>query len=316
MKGYTAEEVAYHIVEATYEFGEWASIGLDASRFDQHVSLDALKWEHSIYNAIANSKELKRLLSFQLSTKGLAFASDGRIKYTVKGKRMSGDMNTAVGNCLLMCAMLHAYAAHKGVKCRLINNGDDCQVILRKCDVARFSRGLETWFHELGFTMICEKPVYEIEKIEFCQSHPVNTGSGWVMVRKFPLCVNKDSVSFLPLDSGNMRYMLLTSMGKGGLALSGGVPILQSFYSCLIRNGRGVEGGVHPGETYGLVWKAGGLNRQVQPVTPEARYSFYLAFGVVPDMQRAVEKYYDEFVMSDEISHRVNTHSHISPLCV
>jgi hypothetical protein len=53
------------------------------------------------------SKELAELLKWQLQNKGFARTIDGLIKYSVEGCRMSGDMNTALGNCTIMCALVY-----------------------------------------------------------------------------------------------------------------------------------------------------------------------------------------------------------------
>ena len=51
MKGYTTEEVAQHIWSAWNQFQTPVAIGFDMSRFDQHVSVAALEFEHSCYLA-------------------------------------------------------------------------------------------------------------------------------------------------------------------------------------------------------------------------------------------------------------------------
>jgi hypothetical protein len=74
-------------------------VGLDASRFDQHVSHAALKWEHSVYNSWFKDKEFARAISMQLINEGTGYTDEGKIKVEVEGCRMSGDMNTSAGNC-------------------------------------------------------------------------------------------------------------------------------------------------------------------------------------------------------------------------
>lgn len=103
LKGVNAHQQADLLRKKWDSFRRPVAIGLDASRFDQHVSTDALSWEHSIYLKYFSGSEraiLKRLLSWQLVNTGRARASDGIIKYKVNGCRMSGDMNTGLGNCL------------------------------------------------------------------------------------------------------------------------------------------------------------------------------------------------------------------------
>ena len=70
-------------------------------KFDMHVSPAALAWEHSIYTSIfPRDKFLKKLLRWQMNNRGAGYCGDGSLKYSVTGKRFSGDMNTGLGNCL------------------------------------------------------------------------------------------------------------------------------------------------------------------------------------------------------------------------
>lgn len=145
-------------------------MGLDASRFDQHVSQDALKVEHKVWNRMTPGTcrpHLRRLLSMQLQNHGIAYLEGLKVKYTTDGCRMSGDMNTSSGNCMLMCLMLGSYLDTLKIKYRFANNGDDCVVIIDKRNLSKISN-LQTWFLKMGFTMKVEKPVFEFEKIEFC----------------------------------------------------------------------------------------------------------------------------------------------------
>jgi hypothetical protein len=174
-KGMNAKETAALIVGKFSKYRRPVAIGLDASRFDQHVSSTALRWEHSVYSDLFKDKYLDKLLGWQIHNIGRAYCADGKVKYEVNGCRMSGDMNTALGNCVLMCGMVYSYMQSKGIKYDLINNGDDCVLIFEK-DHERKLDDLSSWFHDMGFTMKVEDPVYTIEEIEFCQTQPVFDG--------------------------------------------------------------------------------------------------------------------------------------------
>lgn len=301
-KGYNSQQMAAKFVEKWSRYTKPCGIGLDASRFDQHVSVDALKWEHSIYNRIYNSKELKRLLRWQLVNYGRGYTRDGSVKYQVDGRRMSGDMNTGMGNCLLMCAMVHCYAFEKGIKISLANNGDDCMVVMESSDAHSFTSDLSQWFTEMGFVMKVEKPVYDLERVEFCQTHPINVDGTWLMVRKCATAIAKDCISLQQIVSPYMLRAYLSAVGLGGLSLSGGVPIFQSFYCSLIRSAerlhhrrRRRKAPVQASYCLdgGLAWLSKGMCRKKSPISQETRYSFWLAFGITPDMQVAIERYYD-----------------------
>jgi len=108
-------------------FADPVAVGLDAKRFDQHVSIEALEWEHSIYQAFyPGNKHFAMLLEWQRRNTCYARCSEGTVKYKTVGKRMSGDVNTALGNCLIMSSMVWTYADEISVPIRLANDGDDC----------------------------------------------------------------------------------------------------------------------------------------------------------------------------------------------
>lgn len=289
MKGFNAVETASHIRMMWDQFRRPCGVGLDASRFDQHVSSEALRWEHSVYNSIFQSKELRELLSWQLKNTGFAITSEGVAKYEVDGCRMSGDMNTSLGNCLLMCAMVLCYARFRRVPCRLANNGDDCMVIMDRRHVRKFREGLREWFLELGFNMKVENTVHEFERVEFCQTRPVLAAGRWVMTRDFRRCLDRDTMCLYP-DSIPYETWL-DHVGTAGGALASGVPVLQTYYRVLRKLGK-------PGKTpleYGnMDFAAERMRRGESPVTSDARVSFYKAYGVPPWTQEALEMELEE----------------------
>jgi hypothetical protein len=307
MKGHNAHGTAKWLRHKWDMFSKPVAVGLDASRFDQHVSIDALRWEHSVYLKCfrgSDKVELRRLLSWQLSNSGIGRATDGHIKYSVEGCRMSGDMNTSLGNCLLMCAMVWAYCSEKGIRHQLANNGDDCVVIVEKCDLHRFNSGLKEWFLEVGFTMKVEEPAYVFEKVEFCQTQPVWDGVRWVMTRNPWKCISKDVMTFLDAGRADVARGWMDAVGHCGLSLSGGIPVLQEFYTSLIRNGGGKQIGKHPALESGFFRLAKGMNREYVGITDEVRVSFWEAFGMLPTTQLQLEAYYASVVIATDVTHR------------
>lgn len=295
LKGFNSQQTGAVISDKWSKFRNPAAIGLDASRFDQHVSKQALKWEHSIYNGMFHSPELARLLRWQLINQVTGNCRDGRLKYKTNGCRMSGDMNTALGNCLIMCALVHAYAKHVGVVIELINNGDDCVVFLERGSISVFNDGLSEWFLEMGFNMKVESPVFDIEKIEFCQTHPVNVDGTWLMVRNFPKGLAKDCLSLKDLSSPAICRAWLMAVGEGGLSLTGGVPVYQEFYCAFSRSAHAIRARHTTIELEGgLYWMSRGMERRFRAVSDSTRYSFWLAFGVTPEAQIALEDYYSK----------------------
>jgi hypothetical protein len=91
------------------------------------------------------------------------------LHYEVEGARMSGDMNTSSGNCMIMVSLVFAYLSEKRIKWRLANNGDDCVIVIEQKHLGKLE-DLPKWFLKMGFRMEVEEPVYEFERIEFCQT--------------------------------------------------------------------------------------------------------------------------------------------------
>lgn len=294
LKGYNASNSAAILREKWDKFANPVAVGLDASRFDQHVSAQALMYEHSFYELFYAGKdreELRMLLSWQLHNKGRGVANDGVIHYSVEGRRMSGDMNTGLGNCLLMCAMVWSFCKDVGLRAALANNGDDCSLIMDSDDLAKLG-GLDRWFTDMGFTMKMEEPVYEFEQIEFCQTHPIWTPEGWIMVRNAMTAIAKDCNTLTPIDSqasfDKWRYCL----GEAGLHLTGGVPIFQDFYRALGRGGIPSRMIDSPQFESGMMVMAKDMHRKYTEIHPQTRFSFWLAFGITPDHQEAIEDYF------------------------
>lgn len=279
------------------EFADPVAIGLDASRFDQHVSREALEWEHSIYIKCflpSFRKRLSRLLAWQVMNKCAGRTEDGYLTYVKEGGRMSGDMNTSLGNCILMCSMIKAFLLSKQIRGLLANNGDDCVVIVERKDLAKFEEGLDAWFLAMGFSMAVEDPVYTFEQIEFCQTSPVfvgPSGNDYLMVRNPRTATAKDVVCLHNYTTEREVRGWLHAVGTGGLAMCGGIPVMQEFYKALLRAGVS-DTRITSGHSWGVRKLIGKLDRGERVITPESRASFWSAFAITPDEQVELEQYY------------------------
>lgn len=293
IKGYTVEKVGQIMAMKANRFREPVFVGLDASRFDQHCSREALEWEHSIYNQIFKCPQLAELLTWQLQNKGTAYTADGKVKYSVEGCRMSGDMNTSMGNYLIMSALCYAYCQEVGLTAELANCGDDCVLFLEKGDLGKLT-ALPDWFVKMGYTMKVEKPVYNLEEVEFCQMRPVYTGRGWVMVRRPDTVVTKDCCVVRGGMTIDRLGDWLGAQRAGGLSLAGDVPVLHQYYRCFpAKESDCISDYAAPHK-----FQAG---QQYGSVTEESRYSFWLAFGLTPDDQVALEEELARFTFTTEV---------------
>lgn len=277
--------------------------GLDATRFDQHVGPPALDWEHNVYLQCFPPhlrKTLAALLRLQLLNKGFVRCADGAFSYQVRGGRMSGDMNTAMGNCLLSCAIVHRFAVEHNIPLELANNGDDCQLIYDR----KYSKVVDTfgaWALKYGFQIKMEQPVHEFEQIEFCQTQPVLVAPNtWTMCRSPKKALAKDVImkEASARTSTEEYRRWLKAVSDCGLALCEGVPVMESFYRMLARHGlAGSYAGAPRFEDSGFARMARGVRKMGYHVTPAGRHSFWLAFGVAPDDQEVIERHFDSLVL-------------------
>lgn len=298
IKGFNADKSAQILREKWDRFDQPVAIGLDASKFDMHVSVPALKYEHEFYTRLyPGSRFLKQLLRWQLCNQGVAYATDGTVKFKMQGTRCSGDINTSLGNCLLMCALVYSYSKRIGVDVELANNGDDCVVFLESRDEQRFTSILSGWFRSRGFAMTVEPPAYEFEELEFCQTHPVQLSTGWRMVRNLSAVMTKDPMCLVPIPNVTVLRKWYGAVGMCGYKLCTGVPIMSSLYQVFLRHGGEFSEGFlrEVFKNRSQLSLMQGLSSAV--VDANSRVSFYYAFGIIPDHQLLLEQYFEKLVL-------------------
>lgn len=295
LKGKNADGTAEALFDSWQQFQDPIAIGLDASRFDQHVSRQALEFEHSVYNDVFRSKELRSLLKWQLENRGFGRVGDTLVEYKVDGCRMSGDINTGMGNCLIMSSLVLNYFEEVGLVARLANNGDDCVVILERKDLHKM-RGIDAYFTDFGFKLTREPVVDVFERIEFCQAQPVWVGDAYRMVRNPWTAMSKDCVSLLGWADINEFNAWRDAIGGCGVSLTQGVPVWESFYRHVILTGQ-LQGGVERIYDSGLGYMSRGVCKA--RVTDRGRASFWRAFGITPDLQIAMEGCWPEIVYDE-----------------
>lgn len=279
------------------DFKDPVAIGLDASRFDQHVSEEALDFEHQVYKLFyPRDKRFSMYLEWQKKNKCFVNLVEARFKFVVHGRRMSGDMNTALGNCLLMSVLVHAYLESVSVRGKLANDGDDCVLIIEKRDLERLGT-LSEWFLEMGFNMKVETPVCVFEEIEFCQAKPVWTPDGWIMVRNPHTSIPKDCISIKPLNTSKLARRWMRAVGQCGMSLTGGIPVVQQFYQSFIDVAGNVKSLANdPTMETGMKYLAVGMHRNYHEPHWMTRVSFFRAFGIDPDKQILIESTYRDRV--------------------
>lgn len=292
-KGLNALESGATLRRKWEKFSSPVCVSLDASRFDLHVSVGMLQFTHKLYDYYCKSPTLQRYLKWTLRNRGIASCKEVAYAYEVLGRRMSGDMDTALGNCIIMTVLTWFMLSELGVRHELFDNGDDCLFICEKEDVPS-PEIITKWFSDFGFVVRLEGVTSVFERIEFCQTSPVWTERGWLMCRNIK-SLSKDLTNVNSCTGSTVEYThWLKAVGKCGSILNAGVPIFQSFHNMLVRLGTNsrIDRGVF--FKSGLVNLIRGMDRQPQvEITTAARLSFEVAFGITPGMQLAIERYYD-----------------------
>lgn len=328
MKGYNAEEVATCIVEAwqSVEAGDRAchlinqgddniiilrvldghgkevtvAIVVDAERFDQHCHFDTIQFEHHLYKRIyknatlAERKELSMLLKRQATYSIRAWHRseiDGKTYRVdipkIKGRRRSGDMNTSLGNNYIATSLLHGLL--KDYKPMALDE---------------FKEMVVSFSLKRGFSLKIEGYAECIEEIEFCQSHPINTGhtrvnsegrtiERWIMVRNLDALV-KDTTFICEERSIPER---MSQIGIAGNAMYSDIPVMRQLYKQM--TGTQVRDYLWDGTAWtsqGLAWQSGMgidgmavVSQASDTVTETARMSYERGFGVTPNEQLCAE---------------------------
>jgi hypothetical protein len=304
-KGLDGVEQGYHMDLKRKRIDNAVFLSFDASRYDQHVSEIALKWEHGIYEYMFPRRKHKlfhEMLDNQLKNTGSYYADDGSLKvnFEVEGGRMSGDMNTSLGNCLLMTCMTKAYMDHLGIKnYGVANNGDDTFVVVSAKYVRRIQATLYGWFRDMGFKIELEKPVTQPEQLKFCQGRFFQTDGFWVFSRDPLVAMTKDSLITKVLPGRGGREAHIAAIGECGLAGHACVPVMHSYYRYMTRFKSLAKGekqlaaarariyNPHSGD---WVRSRANLTKWYDKVDDITRISFFLATGWTPQQQRLVEE--------------------------
>jgi len=321
LSGLDSNQTANRLWSNWKRFEHPVAFGIDASRFDQHCSVEALQWEHSFYlNAFGKKdRELQQLLGWQLNNDGMLMTDDNYcIKYKHSGGRMSGDVNTGLGNKIIMCGLVYEYLLeiNKLHKARLANNGDDCVIFCNKADVEEIRVGLKSWFLTKGYTMTVEDTCDVFEQIEFCRSKPVWTVKGYNMVRILN-SITRDAGTLLNVSNQKNMEAYLTAVGTCNGAINNGVAVMSTIAKRmreLGNNNRTID--LKNYFDFNMLERMGNKTEMDAPITEEARNSFYYAFGVTPQMQVDLEEYFS-VVTNDagprEVYSFIQPYSYLTP---
>lgn len=295
-KGFNAEQVGELISRKMCNITDCVVVSWDMKKFDAHFRKFCIEFENEIYLDFysgADKQEFAYLLKQCLENKCFGYCLDGKVKWQTDGGRMSGDMQTSLGACLIMVIMMVTFLTECGVSTfDILDNGDDILTFLPKKDLHKLN-GYEKWFESMGFRIKQENIALDIEDVLFCHTKPVWTPVGYIMVRLFPESVNKDLTCVTSVTTLQQLRSWYTAVGKGGLSLTSRIPILRNFYNFCLRCGEGAQTNLEFFSDSGFAILANGMEVSKDEIHDDTRVSFYKAFDIQPEWQLLLERYYD-----------------------
>jgi hypothetical protein len=279
------------------KFKNPAIISIDGKRFDLHVNVDLLQYEHKVYSFYNQDPAFMSLLRRQIKNSG---SSKEGLSYELNGGRMSGDMNTGLGNCVISLLMFLAWREVFKHKADVIIDGDDTVIFVEKEFEKEATDSIPSTYLEYGMEMSVEPTVYAIEDISWCQTNPVSIHGKYKMVRE-----PRRVLSHLLVGKKwqfHRQKDLLSAIAQCEMALNYGVPILQNAAMALWRSSNKnwklleseyrepiIQRGMAE-EAFKQVKKHGMRTRECDLDT---RISFARAFGISVSEQVSWESYLD-----------------------
>lgn len=295
-KGMNADQRGQLMHKKFMRYGRF--FGLDIEKFDQNLHVKGLQFEHSCYTSCYRGHEkrqLKKLLKWQIKNKCIGISSDGfKVRWTKNGGRCSGDINTSLGNVTVVAAICFDYVYTKDFhEFEYINDGDDCGFMTLEDELFN---DIQPFFRTKGFTLKKEPTVDIIERCVFCQSTPVLCSTGeYRMLREVKTSMIKDAC-FLTKPKTQLEWdTLRTCIALGGKVLTSGFPVQPNFYNVFMSGSPTVSEKMKRKfsnhiENTGFGRLSKGMKVYKGDITPESRYSYYLATGIDPPAQLLIEQ--------------------------
>jgi len=265
-------------------FSKWSNfkkpigVSIDFSKMDAHEATEVLDKIDGIYLGVhGNEAFLRTLLSWRKVNK---CRSSNGLKYEVQGTRMSGDLDTSTGNCLIAMLALIAVLKVMGIrKWDAIIDGDDVVLIFEESDERFFDHTtMSSLYLGLGFEVEITNRYERMEDIIFCQSKFVEYATDkWMLVQDYRKVLSGGLDSHRHYHSAGSEGVL-KSIGECYHHLYKGIPVLGLFFKPLTL--LNVKGAKIENTEVGLVMARNAVAHKDENVTYGARLSFQRAFGL------------------------------------
>lgn len=223
--------IGSELVKKSKFFDNPVYLMLDASKFDTCVDVKWLKLVVRCYKLLFPTRFHRTIDWLWKQT----YINKGRTKaglrYKTRGTRMSGDMDTGLGNSMIMYLMLTQYLKTAGVKGSIMVNGDDSLVVVSRVNLSKLMD--IKIFKTFGFSMKFDV-AYDIQEAEFCQSRLVWTDYGPAMSLNPLRAINRLAWTTEKYSARHARQYVNT-VALCNRAAHWGMPILYPLAEALKR---------------------------------------------------------------------------------
>lgn len=290
-KGRNSRQRAWDVRKIWGQMEDPVVLSLDLSRWDMHCSPDLLRHAHRVYlNLLGNPREFKHLLEQTIHNK---CETKNGLKYQREGNVMSGDMTTALGNCMLVCMMVKAFRKSLNLttkELRVYDDGDDHLLFVERKESKRVVEELPRFYRSLGHSLRVDGQTDQFHQIEFCQQRIICHSDG---IWEFVPNPRKTLATSLSWSSGHedQRRRYLGTVWEMRAILHQGQPVLGPLFHRLsleVPERLGKRQATPTGLARRLA-----LDRRtkvtITEVTPEAREAYRDAWGLDTAMQLELE---------------------------
>lgn len=316
VKGLNSVERAKRWENAFFElrdYGVVICVVLDGKRWDSHIHKPLIDLMRDMIQKVCIDDEgmLRNIIRWMKKDRRLVSRMKGvNLKAVFKNMVFSGDPDTALGNMILMVAIITTALNHFGVdmsRVRYLNDGDDHGMLCAKSEINKVQAAIE-WCVGFGVELKIED-LFELHTpedlalIEHCQAHPIRVGEGAFVVRRMIRHLKKVMSNALMTLKPDPGLTILCATGWAELLLNAGVPVLQNFALMLVRiagERRHIELQENDELYHRVVLELRRLGlksiyeAKPQPILDVSRFDFAEAFGVSVVEQLAMERLFDQ----------------------
>lgn len=277
-KGLNNVERAELLRDVSSTYNNPVFVLVDHSAFDSTINETHLRATHKFYSKFNNNRNFLNLMKFQINNRG--FSKHG-IKYKVKGTRMSGDYDTALGNCFVNYVALRSWLRYSRVKGDIILDGDDSIIVVEKAQLQLLRRD---HLRRCGFSSEIQV-VEELTSVEFCQAKYLPTEPPR-FARNPIRALSRLNISVKNYHgAGWARYQ--AGIGVCESMSNQGVPILYAIGQKLAALSKS------PIFDTDQLYRIESVSTRLDAkVTDDVREAFYQAWGITPSEQRLIESEY------------------------